>query len=77
MLDPSLSPPVIDKPIPNCAQTIALSGADRDAKIAVYVDGTEATQVPDLDGLAKHQAALHAPRRGRRGGAQIVSNRSS
>jgi len=45
-LDPSLSPPIIDKPIYNCAEMIAFSGADKNATIAVYVNGTQVIQVP-------------------------------
>ena len=45
-LDPSLSPPIVDNPIYNCAETIAFSGADKNAKIAVYVNGTQVVQVP-------------------------------
>ena len=77
VLDPSLSPPVVDKPIYNCAQTIAFSGADRDAKIAVYVNGTQVVQVSIWMGWGTIQlsSALHT------GdvvtAAQIVGNRIS
>jgi hypothetical protein len=77
VLDPTLSPPVLDKPIYNCAQTIAFSGADRDAKIVVYVNGTKVMQVPIWMGWGsiKLPSTLH-------GGdvvsaAQIVGNRIS
>ena len=77
VLDPSLSPPVIDKPIHNCAETIAFSGADRDARIAVYVNGTEVTQVPIWMGWGsiKLPAALHTGNVV--AAAQIVGNRIS
>ncbi len=77
VLDPSLSPPVIDKPIYNCAQTIAFSGADRDAKIAVYVNGTEVIQVPIWMGWGsiKLPSQLHSG--DVVAAAQIVGNRIS
>jgi len=61
VLDPNRSPPIIDKPIYNCAETSAFSGADRDAKIAVYVNGSQITQVSIWMGWGstKLPAALH------------------
>ena len=76
-LDPSLSPPVLDKPIYNCAETIAFSGADSNAKIAVYVNGTEVIQVPIWMGWGsiKLTSALHTG--DVVAAAQIVGNRIS
>jgi hypothetical protein len=76
-MDKGLSPPVIDKPIYSCADTIAFSGADRDAKIAVYVNGTQVTQVPIWMGWGsiKLPSALHAG--DVVAAAQIVGNRIS
>jgi hypothetical protein len=76
-LDPSLSPPVIDKPIYNCAETIAFSGADSHAKIAVYVNGAEVIQVPVWMGWGsiKLPSAIHTG--DVVAAAQIVGNRIS
>ncbi len=77
MFDPSLSPPIIDKPIYNCAQTIAFSGAERDAKIVVYVNGAEVMQVPIWMGWG----SIILPSKLNNGdvvsAAQIVGNRIS
>ncbi len=43
-LDPTLSPPIIKKPIYTCAKVIAFSGADRDSKIIVYVNAIPVTE---------------------------------
>ena len=40
-VDNSLSPPTIGSPIYNCASIISYGGADRDAKIRIYVNGTK------------------------------------
>ena len=45
VVDNSLSPPTIGKPIYNCSEIISYSGADRDAKIRVYVNGTEVMEI--------------------------------
>jgi len=77
VLDPSLSPPVIDKPIYNCAQTIAFSGADRDSKIAVYVNGTQVIQVPIWMGWGTIQLPSAVHTGDVVAAAQIVGNRIS
>ena len=46
VVDNSLSPPTIGKPIYNCSDIISYGGADRDATIRVYVNGT---QVKDIN----------------------------
>jgi hypothetical protein len=45
IVDNMLSPPVIGKPIYNCASIIAYGGADRTSKIYVYVNGTKVKEV--------------------------------
>lgn len=40
-VDNSLSPPIIGSPIYNCTQIISYRGADRDAKIRIYVNGSK------------------------------------
>ncbi|MEW5922760.1 MAG: hypothetical protein AB1746_02100 [Candidatus Zixiibacteriota bacterium] len=40
-VDNSLSPPTIGSPIYNCASIISYGGADRDAKIRIYVNGSK------------------------------------
>jgi len=40
-LDPTLSPPIIGKPVHPCAEIISFSGADKNSKIHVYVNGTK------------------------------------
>ena len=44
-VDNSLSPPTIGKPIYNCSEIIFFGGADRDAKIRVYVNGNKVKEV--------------------------------
>lgn len=44
-LDPTLSPPVIGEPLYGCSEMVAYSGADRDATIIVYVNGTEEARI--------------------------------
>lgn len=40
-VDDSLSPPIIHGPLYRCAEMVAFSGADRDANLIVYVNGTQ------------------------------------
>ena len=77
VLDPTLSPPVIDKPLYSCAQTIAFSGADRDAKIAVYVNGAQVIQVPIWMGWGSIQLPSSLHTGDVVAAAQIVGNRIS
>jgi len=44
-LDKELPPPIIGKPIYRCAQIISFSGADRDSRIIVYVNGKDVKQI--------------------------------
>lgn len=45
VLDNSLSPPTIGKPIYNCSEIISYAGADKNAKICVYVNGAKVTEI--------------------------------
>ena len=76
-LDPSLSPPIIDKPIYNCAEMIAFSGADKNATIAVYVNGTQVIQVPIWMGWGSIKLPSAAPLGDVVSAAQIVGNHIS
>lgn len=60
-VDNSLSPPVVGKPIYDCAQIIAFSGADRDSKVRVYVNGSKVTELGVWMGWGaiKLPSALH------------------
>lgn len=77
VLDPGLSPPILDKPIYNCAKTVAFSGADSNAKIAIYVNGTQVVKVPIWMGWGSIQLPSEVHTGDVVTAAQIVENRIS
>ena len=76
-LDPSLSPPIVDKPIYNCAETIAFSGADKNAKVRVYVNGNQVIEVPIWMGWGSVQLPSGVHTGDVVSAAQIVGNHIS
>lgn len=76
-LDNSLSPPIIDKPIYDCAEVIAYSGADRDAKIIVYVNGNKVKEVNTWMGWGSITLTSTLGTGDVVSAAQVVSNRIS
>jgi hypothetical protein len=43
-MDTELAPPIVKKPIYNCAKIIAFTGAERDSQIIVYVNGNKVVE---------------------------------
>jgi len=76
-LDNSLSPPIIGKPIYACAEVIAFSGADRDAKIIVYVNGTNVIEVNTWMGWGEIQLPSALNNGDIVSAAQVINNRIS
>ncbi len=76
-LDNSLSPPTIGKPIYACAEMIAFGGADRDAKIIVYVNGAQVTEVNTWMGWGEIQLPSALNNGDIVSAAQVVNNRIS
>lgn len=76
-LDNTLSPPVIGKPIYDCAEVIAFSGADRDAKIIVYVNGAQRVEVNTWMGWGEIQLPSALNSGDIVSAAQVVNNRIS
>lgn len=76
-LDTSLSPPTIGKPIYDCAEMISFGGADRDARIIVYVNGTQVTEVNTWMGWGQIQLPSALNNGDIVSAAQVVNNRIS
>lgn len=75
--DNSLSPPTIGKPIYNCSEIISYGGADKNAKIRVYVNGTEVKEINTWMGWGSIKLPTPLNTGDIVGAAQIIGNRIS
>lgn len=75
--DKTLAPPIIQKPIYNCAEIIAFSGVSRDSTIIVYVNGKEVTSRKTWLGWGSIKLPLSLKKGDVVSAVQVVNNRIS